>query len=155
MANFSKRVQKTGKGREHSFIQLPHYILKSEEFGRLTAYELKALLELAKEYKGNNNGDLSVTYKTAKHRGWRSAGTLSAAVKGLERKRWTLCTRHGGSHRCNLYAITWWPLNECDGKSLYKAESKPRHEWRENTLGSRNADSSDRYADSNDDSQPK
>ena len=137
-----KRARATGKGKDHSFVGIPHFILRSDEFGQLDGNEVKLLLELAKEYKGSNNGDFSAAWSVMKTRGWRSSGTVQAAKDGLLRKGWLICTRHGGSHRCSLYGITWWSLDECGGKSLYKAETKARHEWRKNDLGTRYSDRS-------------
>jgi hypothetical protein len=131
-----KRVKKTGKGADHSYIQMFHFVMKSPEWGDLDGYEVKLLMELAKEYKGNNNGDLSAAFSVLKSRGWRSSATLNRRLRGLVEKGWLLVTRHGGSHRCSLYAITWWPLNECSNKTLYGTELRARNTWRKNDSGS-------------------
>jgi hypothetical protein len=125
-----KRKKLTGKGGGYSFIGLPHYILKSPEFAALTPNAVKLLIELAKEYKGENNGDFSAAYSVLKTRGWRSPGTLSKALKELLEKGWIVTTRHGGRHRCSLYAVTWWPINGCGGKLELAAENVARHDWK-------------------------
>lgn len=125
-----KRKKLTGKGGDYSFIGLPHYILKSIEFASLTPNAVKLLIELAKEYKGSNNGDFSAAYSVLKMRGWRSPGTLSKALKELLEKGWIVTTRHGGRHRCSLYAVTWWSIDECGGKLELATENVARHDWK-------------------------
>ena len=125
-----KRSKQKGRATEWSFVSVPHYILKSPEFGQLTGYGVKLLFELAKEYKGKNNGDFSAAYSVLRRRGWRSPSTLSIALKELREKGWIVTTRHGGRHRCSLYAVTWWPIDDCDGKLEVAAESKPRNYWK-------------------------
>ena len=125
-----KRKKLTGKGGYPSFVGLHHYILKSDEFAALTPSAVKLLIELAKEYKGKNNGDFSAPYSVLKHRGWRSPGTLSKSLTELLDNGWIVTTRQGGRHRCSLYAITWWPVDECDGKLEVFPERVPRHDWK-------------------------
>jgi hypothetical protein len=31
---------------------------------------------------------------------------------------WLICTRHGRRNRCALYAVSWWPIDDCEGKWL-------------------------------------
>ncbi|MDR7098611.1 hypothetical protein J2X04_000958 [Lysobacter niabensis] len=92
---------------------------------------MKLLLELARQYKGNNNGDLSATVNMLRNRGFASKDTLPTKLKWLENHGWIVRTRQGGRHvGCNLYAITWWTLDECPGKHSYQAERKPSHLWK-------------------------
>ena len=130
-----RRLRHKGRGTTYSHIQIPHYILTSAAFGDLTANAIKLLLELAKEYKGHNNGDMSCAYSVLKQRGWHSPGTLSAAKDELLAKGWIICTRQGGSRRCSLYALTWWPIDDCPGKlTMFPAEKVARHDWRKTDL---------------------
>lgn len=131
-----KRKRQTGKGGAHSFIAVPHFILKSPEFGALTGAGVKLLFELAKEYKGNNNGDFSCAFSVLQSRGWQSKGTLTAAKRELEDSGWIVSTRQGGSHRCGLFALTWWPIDDIPGKTtMHRTEIKPRNTWQKNSLG--------------------
>jgi hypothetical protein len=131
----ARRLKHTGKGKPHSHIQIPHYILKSDAFGELSGNAVKLLLELAKEFKGHNNGDMSCAFSVLKRRGWRSSGTLAGAKHELLTKGWIICTRNGGSHCCALYALTWWPLGECPGKfTMFKAERCARNDWQKTEL---------------------
>lgn len=127
----NKRSRATGRGKEHSFLQVPHYILQSEEFGRLSSWGVKLLIELAGLFRGHNNGNLSAAFSVLRKRGWRSAGTLSKALRELQEAGWIVCTRHGGKNRCSLFALTWWPIDACEGKCLeLRPEHAARHSWK-------------------------
>lgn len=132
MANDAKRrYRQRGRGSERSYLGIPHFILRSPEFGALSPWALKLLIELAANYVGKNNGDLSAAYSVLQHRGWNSPGTLSAAIKQLLRDKWIVIARHGGRNRCALFALTWWPVDSCSGKWLeIKAETTASHAWR-------------------------
>jgi hypothetical protein len=124
MANETTRRRKA-KGRAPArYVGIPEYVYKSEEFGRLDGWSLKLLVELAGAYNGFNNGNLSCAYSQLKDRGWRSTGTLWSALRRLLSAGWLITTRHGGRHRCALYAITWLPIDECEGKGLEVAPQK-------------------------------
>ena len=139
-SNTKRRRRQTGRRAEHSYLGIPHYILRSPEFGQLGPWALKLLIELAGNYVGKNNGDLSAAFSVLKDRGWRSPGTLNDAIKELLQGGWLVRTRHGGRNRCALYALTWWPVDDCRGKWLeLKAESVASHKWRktDSVVGSR------------------
>jgi hypothetical protein len=147
MANTDTRRRRQKGRTSGGFIILPHSILRSPEFGGLTAKAVKLLIELAGLYNGSNNGNLSCAYSVLKERGWRSAGTLAAAILELRTVGFLLTTRHGGKHRCSLYAITWWAIDDCKGKGLeLPPENVPRNTWK-NTNGSRLSDQSSRISD--------
>lgn len=128
----SARKRKKFKGRksEDSFFMLPHYIMRSQEFGFLSPWAAKLLLELAMQYNGFNNGDFSAAYSQLSKRGWNSPGTLSAAIKELRSNRWVTLTRQGGRNRCSLYALSWWSIDECGGKLDCSAEAVARNDWK-------------------------
>ena len=153
MKNESRRRNKA-KGRgAATYLGIPHYVFRSAEFGQLDAWPLKLLIELAGKYTGYNNGDLSCAFSQLKHRGWRSSGTLAKALEALKRDEWIITTRHGGRNRCALYAITWWPVDACEGKGLeVRPETSPSNAWqktkslvamRTNVVAMRTSDSAD------------
>lgn len=123
-----KRYKVKGR-REGQFLMLPHSIMRSSEFGGLSPWDTKLLLELAMQYNGKNNGDFSAAFSQLSKRGWNSPGTLSSALKSLRSSGWILLTRQGGRNRCSLYAITWWAIDECGGKLECNAQSVPSNEW--------------------------
>lgn len=132
MANDAKRRRRQhGRRTDHTYLGIPHYILHSQEFGSLDPWALKLLIELASNYNGKNNGNLSSAYSTLSKRGWNSPGTLSVAIGRLLEAGWIVRTRQGGRNRCALYAVTWWAIDACEGKWLeVREESAPRHTWK-------------------------
>lgn len=133
---WNKRAKLTGKGGAASFISMPHYVLNSDEFAALTGNELRMLMELARQYKGNNNGDLTAMREQLVARGWKSHQTIDAQLAKLERKGWIVKTRQGGKRiGCTLYAVTIWPVDECGGKHHWPAEHKASHRWKNKSTG--------------------
>lgn len=132
MANDAKRRRRQkGRRTEGGYLGIPHYILRSPEFGALDPWALKLLIELAGSHNGRNNGDLSAAYSILSKRGWNSPGTLSAAIGRLLEAGWIVRTRQGGRNRCALYAVTWWAIDACEGKWLeVREEAVPRHAWK-------------------------
>jgi hypothetical protein len=107
------------KGRSAAtFLGIPHYVYRSSEFAALGGWETKLLIEVAGQYNGYNNGDLNCTWSKLKTRGWHSNGTARKALDALLANGWLICTRHGGRNRCALYAVSWWPIDDCAGKWL-------------------------------------
>lgn len=130
MANESTRRRKSTGRSKGTFLGIPHYVFRSSEFGQLDGWSLKLLVEIAGKFNGYNNGDLSCVFSQLKLRGWRSNGTLSKARKRLLDAGWLLVSRHGGRHRCALYAVTWLPVDHCEGKGLeIKAEHSASNLW--------------------------
>ncbi len=118
MANTDKKRLRQ-KGRSGAtYVGIPHYVYRSAEFGQLDGWGLKLLIEVAGKYHGFNNGDLSCTWSQLSKRGWRSNGTFRKALRQLLDAEWLICTRHGGRNRCALYAVSWWPIDACEGKWL-------------------------------------
>lgn len=134
-----KRPKHTGRGKGHSFLRLPHFLLDSAEFAELSGSAVKLLLDVATLYKGGNNGDLEIVWSSLKLRGWRSKATIQKARDELLGNGWLRCTRHGGRNRCSLYAITWEPVDACPGKALeVPAEKAASHLWRKHNRCPRN-----------------
>jgi len=131
MRSENRRWKHTGKGAGRSFVQIPHFVLESAEFAALPPYAVKLLFELVRQYKGNNNGVLSATITELKPRGVTSEPTLWKHLTHLEQTGWIVRTRQGGRYLgCNLYAVTWWPINDGGGKHPMQAERKPSHLWK-------------------------
>jgi hypothetical protein len=130
-----KRWRHTGRKSGPSFIQIPHFVLESPQWGRMDALAVKLLMELVRQYKGNNNGDLSATTEMLKGRSssWASKDTLPKKLRWLEDHGWIVRTRQGGRHiGCNLYAVTFWPIDACN-KHTAAPERKPSHLWKNAT----------------------
>lgn len=136
MSTRRNRTKAKGRATSASFIQIPHFVLDSPEFAQMTGAELRMFFELARQFKGSNNGDMAATRDQLESRGWSSHETVQRALKGLERKGWSVKTRQGGKHLgCTLWGLTIWPIDECGGKLSYPAEYKASHLWKEKNSG--------------------
>ena len=119
------------KGRRDSgsFVKFPHRLLEHPAFMALGAHACKALLFLASQYKGSNNGDLTIAWKVAKAKGLTANGALRLATKELIDSGFVIQTRQGGRNRCSLFALTWLPINNCGGKLDVPATSVASNDW--------------------------
>ena len=106
------------KGRQttNSFLGLPHHVLDHDNFRTLSPKATKLLIDIAAQYRGSNNGDLCAPFSLMKNRGWNSCDQLDKAKKELVAKDVIRVARQGGLNKCNLYALTWFPIDECNGK---------------------------------------
>lgn len=118
MSNQSKRIlRQKGRKVDGSFSAWPHACATSPNFLKLRPSAKALLFHFLGQYRGYNNGDLSCHWKLMKDRGWRSRTTVEKARTELEQAGWIVRTFQGSlGNRCNLYAITWQPLNECKAK---------------------------------------
>lgn len=111
-----KRCKAKGRRESGTFATLPHNVIRSANWQRASGNAIKLAIDLLAQFNGKNNGDLAAPFSTMKKRGWKSSGTLKRAERealhyGLIEK-----TRQGGLNRCNLYAVTWKPIDDCKGK---------------------------------------
>tara|TARA_R110001592_G_C13182613_1_gene751110 strand:+ start:4101 stop:4496 length:396 start_codon:yes stop_codon:yes gene_type:complete len=106
---------KSGSGTRR-FVMLPHNLLSLPEFINLSFTAKSLLIEFLIQYNGKNNGDFSNTRKILLPRGWSSNATIQKATSELIKAELIILSRQGGRHKCNLYGITWEPINECGGK---------------------------------------
>lgn len=111
-----QRAKATGKAGNAPFLHIPHSVLNSYAYKTLDGWGAKLLLDVAGQYKGNNNGDLCATWSVMQAKGWRSKGTLHRALSSLLKVGLIEQTRQGGRNRCSLYGVTWREINECKGK---------------------------------------
>ena len=118
-----------GRARKARFAGVPHPVMESDNYRQLNGWDVKLLLEMAKQYNGSNNGDLSAAWSVMKHQGWKSPGTLSASISRLQKYGFIICSRFGGRHKCSLYAITWQPIDECKGKLDIASTNRPSNRW--------------------------
>lgn len=129
-----KRWKHTGRGKDHSFLQLRHDLLRSRGFNGLSGNAVKVLLFLASQFNGRNNGDLSATETMVVAAGLCSGTTAAKALRELETTGFIVVTRHGHRRRCHLYALTWLPIDECPGKGLeLPSERVASNKWKTNS----------------------
>ena len=97
------------------FLALPHALLNSPAYRNLSSKGVKLLIDLATQYNGKNNGDLTTAWKIMRPRGWKSEQTLQVAKNELLQAGFISETRKGRRpNLCSLYGITWQPLNPSD-----------------------------------------
>jgi hypothetical protein len=111
----SEKRYKDGRNKREQgyFVSMPHAVLNSPAFLAASPYARMLLLDLAVQYRGNNNGDLSGAWSFMVGRGWRSKETLTRAKRELMRLGLIVETRMGARpNKASLYALTWLALDE-------------------------------------------
>jgi len=120
-----------GRRTTGNFGLVPEAVINSAAYKRLSWPARALLLEVAAQYRGYNNGDLTCAHTIHKVRGWQRS-TLQKATQELEGGGFLIRTRQGGRNRCNLYGLTWYALDECPGKGLdhgYPTKGPPLSLW--------------------------
>jgi hypothetical protein len=113
----SRRHPKRHMTGKH-FAQIPVEVLTSEAFRTLPNYVVRVLIAMAAQYRGNNNGDLALTWATGQTFGINSKWQLIDGLALLLERGLLLKTRQGGKKPLGptLYALTWQPINDLNGK---------------------------------------
>ena len=126
----SKREKAKGRRERGSFVAMPHSVLRHRKFAELSPRATKLLMDLASMYVGDNNGDFSIAWRVMSSRGWRSKDQLYKALSELSDAGFVMKTRQGGKHKASLYALTLWPIDECDGKLDVPATKTAPASWK-------------------------
>lgn len=129
------RTREKAKGRKTSgsFLSLPHKLIESNEFNNLKPSTIKLIINLAAQFRGKNNGDLTTAWAVMEKYGWRSKDTLYRAIREAEGTGFILRTRQGGLNKCNLFAITWQSIDECGGKLDVNSTRVASNAWKLNS----------------------
>ena len=99
------------------FLHLHRSLLDCKDFISFKGNSIKLLIDLGSQYNGYNNGDLCASLSVMRKRGWNSNQQLAKALKELLERNLIVQTKQGGLNLGpNLYAITWQPIDECNGK---------------------------------------
>jgi hypothetical protein len=102
------------KGSKYSepFVGIVRSVFESPRFLALSPHACKLLLELASQYRGDNNGNLTVAWSLMHKRGWQSRTTLWRCKTELIDAGFVYQTRQGRlPTTCALLALTWFPLD--------------------------------------------
>jgi hypothetical protein len=125
-----KRAKVTGKGAALPHLGIPHWIVRRDEFAATPGSALKLLIDLADQYNGFNNGNLSIAQIRPR---WSSRSKAKRAMDYLIENGWIVKTKQGGlGIGPDLFAVTWWQVDDCKGKHDYPVESRPSHLWMKN-----------------------
>ena len=125
-----KRLRNKGRHTYKFFVMFPWDVLNHEIFRTLSPRATKLVVDIAAQYRGSNNGDLCAPLSLMKKRGWNSSDQLDKAKKELVGKDVIRVARQGGLNKCNLYALTWFPIDECKGKLDIKSTAIAPHRWK-------------------------
>ncbi len=127
------RKRKGGTGREGGrFIALPHSVMESPAYLRLSCHARALLLEFAFQYRGDDNGRLLCSGNYLSARGWNSNYTITKAKRELLEAGFIHETVKG--HRPNKaswYAVTWHTLDRLEGYDHGAAKSFKRGAYRD------------------------
>ena len=128
----SRRERLTGRrvSGEH-YAMIPLEVIESDAYACLPDYATRVLAVLTAQYRGNNNGDLSLPAPYARARGIRGP-KLYAGLDLLQRVGLVTKTRQGGKKpmRCSLYALEWRKVDESPKYDAGSGgTSAPRNTW--------------------------
>ena len=116
------RIKVKGRRDKERFAGIPHSVMRHPDYISLSPSAKSLLFELALQYNGYNNGDLSAAWSIMSKRGWNSKTTLASALKSLINNDLVVLSRSGRflnpGAKCSLYAITWQPVNDLPAKAL-------------------------------------
>ncbi len=127
----SKKVIKA-QISQGGYVSIPHKVLRSQSYAKLSAHAVKLLMDLASQYRGNNNGDLTATFSIMQKFGWTSKETLNTKLKELVKAGFIELTRQGGRNSCSLYALTFVNIHYCGGKLEAQSTDYPTELWIKN-----------------------
>lgn len=122
------RYKNAGEKRDGgAHIAVPVSVLNGSAYLGLSAHGRMLLWDLAAQYRGDNNGDMCAAWKLMRPRGWKSEETLNNAKKELLGACLIVETVKGARpNKCSLYALTWYALDDCDGRPEISARNFPR-----------------------------
>jgi len=115
---------------EH-FAAVPDEVLTSPAYTTLPHYAMCLLFAIAAQFRGNNNGDLAMTWAIARRYGINSHKHLVKGLTLLLERGLIQKTRQGGKKPLGpcLYAVTWRPINDLKGKIESGETFKPTNAW--------------------------
>lgn len=131
----TKGARGKGSGRDPgAFVAIPYSVLDSKAYIGLS-YPAKALLlELARQYRGDDNGRLLLERKKLAARGWTSPEVIQRARDQLIGAGLVHETVKGRRpNKASWYAITWYTLDKLEGFDPGTALTFSRGAYREFT----------------------
>ena len=117
------------------FIAIPWTVVDCTAYKKLSHPAKSLLLEIARQYKGTNNGKLIATYAYLRTRGWNSSDTITRAKRELLNSGFIHETFKG--HRPNKaswFALTFHSLFVLPGFDIGAMETFKRGAYSENDV---------------------
>lgn len=109
------------------FAAIPWAVLDSAAYQRLSHPARSLLMEIARQFHGDDNGRMIVTLAYLKPRGWTSNDVISRAKAELLDAGLIFETCKGQRpNRASWYAVTWLSLDKLDGYDAGVAAAFPR-----------------------------
>ncbi|MFC0128668.1 hypothetical protein [Ralstonia solanacearum] len=114
-------MAKANKRRDSSrdaggFVAIPWAVLDSAAYQELSHPAKALLMEIARQYRGYNNGRMIAALSYLKPRGWTSYDTINRAKRELLANGLIYETVKGcRPNKASWYACTWWGLDRLDG----------------------------------------
>lgn len=126
-----KRQRIKGRKTNGSFMAVPHSVIRSDQYASLSHRAARLLWDVYAQFNGKNNGDLCVSVSIMSKRGWKSHDQLQRARDELLMSGWLIQTRQGGLRMGpNLYAVTFKPVDHCNGKHDYPESNRALDCWK-------------------------
>ncbi|PQV52925.1 hypothetical protein [Paraburkholderia sp. BL21I4N1] len=98
------------------FVPIPWMVLDSAAYLQLSHPAKSLLLEIARQFHGDDNGRMILTLAHLKPRGWTSYDTIQRAKQELLDAGLIFETVKGHRpHKASWYALTWLSLDKLDG----------------------------------------
>lgn len=111
------RTREKMKGRRDRgarFALIPGEVIHSVNWSRASKPCRALVTDIAVQYSGHNNGDLSASISVMRPLGWTSPGTLKALLAEAEYYGLVTKTRQGGLLAgASLFALGWKPVDPC------------------------------------------
>lgn len=113
------------------FVALPWAVLDSPAWLDLSHPARSLLLEMARQYRGTNNGQLLLSRAHLSKRGWNSADTITRAKRELLAANLVFETVKGHSpNKASWYALSWYALDRHPGHDEKTFEAFKRGAYR-------------------------
>jgi hypothetical protein len=121
------KAKQKGSNRDgNRFVLLPHVVLDAPAFIGLSGSAVQLLIDMTRQFNGNNNGRILACLSVLSRRGWTSNATLTRARRELEDAGLILQTRTGTRpNRATWYALTWLAL-DCTPEMEIELKDYPR-----------------------------
>lgn len=115
----SKGMLSNGRSAKNKqqFVMALYAIFDHPDYITLSFTQRALLWDLARQYNGSNNGDLTLAPKIMRKWGWKKDTLLRNRYALLE-KGWLIITgcKKVRKGNCYLYALSWLKVDECGGK---------------------------------------
>ncbi|MEM5419836.1 hypothetical protein [Paraburkholderia ferrariae] len=109
------KARRGARATKERFVGLPFHVLHSAAYRGLPHVARSLLIDIAEQYKGDNNGQLLASRAHLEKLGWHSAGVIHKNVHVLEQAGLLYQTVKGGfPNTASWYALTWRDLNDHD-----------------------------------------